>query len=276
MSKPVRLIYKNLAKVTGVAGSTAAAGYPASNVLTTDKAETWRATGKTGTLSGSSATLQTASMAYLFGNYSPSLAVRVLLWSDVAKTTLVLDTGPVLASPAPSAEIADWTPAQAASAYAHGGGAPALVFFAPVAFRAWEVQLDDTAGSLQTQLETAFFVLGAYFSPTYDVESGVALTLHDTAVKLRSAAGSLRARKGIRYRTMPFDLTDLTTADRKEVLRIFRYCGTTTPILVVMYPEDTDTELTRDTTIYGMLDEVAELVLQGPDSFATSIPIQEL
>lgn len=275
MLKPVALIYKNLAKLTGVAASAAVAGYPASNVLTTDKSETYRAPGKTVTLSGSSATQLTATCVYLLGNFSPSLAVRVLLWSDVAKTDLVRDTGPVMACREPSVEIADWSPADAASAYAHGGGAKPRVWFDPTPYRAWEIRLDDTAGNLQGFLEVVHLVLGAHWAPTYDVEGGVELTLHDTAVKMRSAAGSLRYRKGVRYRTMPFPLTALTTSDRREVLKIFRYCGTTGPILVALHPGHEDPELERDTMIYGCLDEVAALVLEGPDSCATSIAIQE-
>lgn len=277
MTKHVRINYKNAIRETGVTASAAAAGYPASNVLTLDKAETWRSTGKTGVLSGSSATLRTAGIAFALGNFSPTCTMRVILWADVAKTVYVLDTGPVLACPEPSAEIADWTPAQAASAYAHGGGAKARVWFDPtIQFRAWEIQFDDTVGNLQSALEVVFAVLGSYFSPTYDVEGGIPLTLHDESTKTRSAAGSVKVRKGIRYDTMPFDLTGLTANDKREVLRIFRYCGTTEPILVALNPEHADAEYEAATMIYGTLDEVAELTLDGPDSFATSIPIQSL
>lgn len=274
MSKPTRLIYRNLAKLTSVAASSTAAGYPASNLLTTDKAETWRAAGKTATLSGSSATLLTASSFHLLGNFSPTAQARVSLFSDQAATVPVRVTAYANACPEPSAELDGWTPTQAASAYAHGGGAWARQWIPETAFRAWSVEVNDP-GNLQGALEAAFLVIGNGWSPTYDIEEAE-IALRDTSTKTRSAAGSLKVRKGIRYGTMDFDLSDLTKVDHREALRMFRYCGTSVPILAVVHPDDPDAELEGATTLYGMLDEVSALVLQGPDSFATKISLESL
>lgn len=274
MSKPIRLIYKNLARLTGVAANSSTAGYPASNMLTSDKAETWRTASLNVTISGVSATPIRATCVYLLGNFSPAAQFRVLLSPVTPTVDPVLITGFVTAVKGAPVEIDGWTPAQAASAYAHGGGARALVWFTETEFKAWAVQIVDPANP-QGYIEVAFLVLGKAWSPTYDLE-GAELTQHDTATSHRSAAGSLKKRKGIRYNTLDFDLSDLTKADFKEALRIFRYCGTTTPILAVPHPEDPDPVLEGATAIYGCLDEVAGLALQGPDSFATSVRIEEL
>lgn len=277
MNDHIALVYKNLIRTGLVSGSTELSGYPVANVLTKDKTETFRATGKSVNLSGGGPMLKTADTFYLMGNFSPTMTVRIRLWAEPTKITLLYDSGVILACPAPAAEIAGWEATPAASAYAHGGGAQSTTFLtAPIGFRGWEIALDDTTGNLQSQLEVAFLVVGLAWQPTYDIEGGFALSIHDTSVKMRSAAGSVRSRRGPKYRSLPLPLTNLTNADRAHLLKVFRYVGSTSPVLAVLHPGNADYELVRDTTVYGTLDETSEMLLQGPDQFATTLTLDEL
>jgi hypothetical protein len=117
MPNNARFIFKNLLRTTGVTATTTAAGYPATNLVLSDKAQMYRATGKTVTLQGTTANLVTASgLALAATNMSPTATGRLYLYSDTAYTTVVHDTTAKQICPAPAVELEGWTAAGAASA----------------------------------------------------------------------------------------------------------------------------------------------------------------
>jgi hypothetical protein len=118
--------------------------------------------------------------------------------------------------------------------------------------------------------------LGAYWSPTYDVDSGMGVKLCDSDTQKRSAAGSLRARSGVRWRELPLDLSGMPLADFKSLLRFLRGLGRSTPFACSVFPEDADALLEAETRIVGMLTDSSEFTLSGPDNFATKINIASL
>jgi hypothetical protein len=270
-----RFIFKNLARLTGITATTAA-GYPAANLLNSDDSLTCRATAKTLTLQGTNANLLTASgLALASTNLSPTATGRLYLYSDTAYTTQVRDTTAKAICPAPAVELEGWTAAQAASAYAYGGGADAFLWFPETAFRSWRLVIDDP-NNLAAYIEAAFLMLGQYWSPTYDVDSGMGIKLCDTDVQKRSAAGSLRARAGVKWRELSLDLSNLPLADLRTLLRALRSLGRNKPFVVAVYPEDDDTTLDAETRMVGMLTSESEFTLDGPDNFATKVTITQL
>lgn len=276
MPNNARFIFKNLARLTGVTATATGAGYPASNLINSDKALTYRATTKNVTLQGTTANLVTASgLALAATNLSPTATGRLYLYSDTAYATQVHDTTAKQICPAPAVELEDWTPAQAASAYAYGGGADAFLWFPPIAFRSWKLVIDDP-NNLAAYIEAGFLMLGQYWSPTYDIDSGMGIKLRDTDVQKRSAAGSLRARAGIKYRELPLDLSGMPIADLRTLLRALRSIGRSKPFAVAVYPEDTDNTLDAETRMVGMLTEESEFILDGPDNFATKLNVSSL
>lgn len=271
-----RFIFRNLAKLTGVTATATAAGYPATNLLLSDKALTYRATGKTVTLSGSYANLVTASGLYLAGaNFSPTATGRLYLYSDTGATTQVRDVGLKTLNAAPAVELEDWTPAQAASAYAYGGGSDGAIWFPETAFRSWRLVLDDP-NCLQAALEISYLMLGQYWEPTYDVDSGMGIKLADSDTQKRSAAGSLRARAGVKWKEMTLDLSSLPLADLRTLLRALRSLGRAKPFVVAVYPEDADATLDAETRMACMLTAESEFTLDGPDNFATRLGVAQI
>jgi len=275
-SNNARFIFKNLARLTGVAASTVAAGYPAANLLNSDKALTFRAPGKTVMLSGSSPQPLVASGLGMGPcNLSSGATGRLLLYSDAAATDVVLDTDAQYICPAPPVDLEGWNLAQASSAYAHGGGTTAALWFQETTFRAWRLYLDDV-NNMQGYIEACHLILGKYFSPARDVDAGVGIKLRDTDVQKRSAAGSLRARAGVKWRELALDLSDMPIADLRVMLRALRSLGRGRPLFAAIYPEDDDTLLDGETRMIGMLSEESEFTLGGPDDFATKITVTQL
>lgn len=271
-----RFIFSNLAKATGVTATATAAGYPASNLLLSDKAMTYRSTTKAATFSGSSATSLTASAIVLAGaNLSPTATGRLYLYSDTAYTTVVYDSTAKTICPAPAGQLEGYTAAQAASAYAYGGGVDAVLYFPETSFKSWRFVVDDPS-NLAAYVEASYLMLGQYWSPTYDVDAGMGVQLRDSDVQKRSAAGSLRARAGVKWRELPLDLSLMPLADLKTLLRALRSLGRSKPLFVAVYPEDDDTTLDAETRMVGMLTEESEFTLGGPDNFATRMTVASL
>lgn len=277
MANSLCIINRNLARITGVAASTTAGANVAANMLAPDKSDVWRAPGKTATLSGGSATLVTASCLHMpITNFSPTVTGTLTLWSDAAKTTVARTVGPVLMCPEPSVEIEGWAPVDAASAYDQGGGAWARVWFPSTAFRAWSLDIVDN-GNLQGALEVAAIVIGAAWSPEYDVEpDGATVTPCDNSTQFRTAAGSLRANPGTRHDEMTLNLTWLTEADRKVALQMLRANGRRSPLIVSLWPNDNDPARERAHSIYGLLTADGQITLSGPDDFATKLEIASI
>jgi len=274
MPNAARFIFKNLAKVTGVNG-TSAAGYPAANLLNSDKAVTFRATGKTVTLTGAyTAPITASGLALAHTNFSSSATGRLRLYSDFAGTVLVRDVAATQLCNAPPVELEGWNLAQSASAYAYGGGADARLWFDETTFRAWRLDIDDV-NNMQGYLEAAYLILGQHWSPTYDIDAGAGVKLCNSDVHKRTAAGSLRSRAGLRWRELPLDLSDLTKADFTYLLRKLRGQGVS-PFLCALYPEDDDAILDAETTLIGKVTEESEFTLNGPDSFATKVTVRGL
>lgn len=277
MPNNLRILHKNIARVTGVSSTSTSGAYAASRMLTNDKSEVWRAAGKTATLSGSNAAIQYASCLMLpHCNFSPTATGRLRLWNDAAATSLARDVPVKLMCPEPAVELDGWTAAVSASAYAHGGGACARLWFPETAFRAWSLELSDSSNA-QGYLEAASLFIGPYWSPQYDIEQGGgSMTLQDSTTQFRTAAGSLKAHRGTRHDEMTLDLTMMTEPDRKAALKLLRAIGKHTPFIVSLYPDDLDAEKERDHTIYGMLTDISSISLDGPDSFATELTIAEI
>lgn len=275
-SNNARFIFKNLARLTGVTASTAAAGYPASNLLNSDKAMTCRSTGKSLTLSGSYSQLMTASgLALDATNLSSGATGRLYLYSDTGATVLARDTGVAYICPAPPGDLEGWNIAQASSAYAYGGGTNAVLWFPETTFRSWRLVIDDV-NNMQGYVEAAYLMLGQYWSPEFDVDAGMRVKLRDTDVQKRSAAGSLRARAGVKWREMALDLSDMPLVDLRILLRSLRSLGRSKPFFVAVYPDDDDTLLDAETRMVCMLTEEAEFTLGGPDDFATALTVAAL
>ena len=59
--------------------------------------------------------------------------------------------------------------------------------------------------------------------------------------------------RGAKFRTLNFDVGYLTASDRNNLFSIFRGSGTSRPLFVSLFPEDSDLEKERDFQIYGKL-----------------------
>lgn len=222
-------------------------------------------------------------------SYIPTTTVAVTRAADVATSTLATrpagyidawqsydyDSGAVLACPAPSVALRGFTPAQASSAYAYGGGAYArhwLLTQTPA--RGLAVDIADS-GSLQGYIEAAGLVAGAYWSPLKNADYGASLQPTDTGENYRSG-GDLRSDAGTRSRKLSLQLSSMSAADRSSFLDIVRGCGTSWPMLVSLLPEAEDLSLERDHTVYGKLSSISAMTMSYFANYAAPLEIEEV
>lgn len=272
----LRIISDNAADRVTLTGSTTSGLLVAANLLSDEKTSVWRATGTTATLTGSTTTTESAAGVHLpFCNLSPTATIRVRLYSDTAGTTQVLDTGTVLACPAPARDIKGFTAAQAASAYAYGGGAHARVWFAATNWRRFVIDIVDT-NNLQGYIEAGRLVVGPYWSATYNSDYGAPLTVQDASKQYRTDSGSLRTDRSYRYRQLDISLNNLSATDRTALIQMLVRVGSSYPVLLSLYPEVADLSLDRDHTIFGNFPKIGGLSNPAYANYAYSLSIEEI
>lgn len=266
-----RIVSDNAADRATPAASSEAAGFAAANLLTDKKSEVWRATAASATLTLTWNAGETVACVILpFCNFSPTATIRVRGYSDAAGTNLLFDTGAAQACPAPAASLRGWTTAQAASAYAYGGGVCARVWFAQATVQHLVIDLADAA-NLQGYLEAARLVCGPYWSPQYN-PSATSDTWVDLSAHYRTGAGDLMTDAGPVFKSVPIQLDLMPADDRAKLAGILRN-SRAYPIFLSVFPESSDLELERDHSVYGKRDADSEVATQYAVRYGTTIKV---
>lgn len=261
-----------LYRTASLAASSAATGYPVTNLTVDVKSLVHRATGTSVTYTATWATPETIGVVALpFCNLSPTATMRVRVYSDTAGTALVYDSGTVNACPAPAVVLPSFTPAQASSAYAYGGGACARCWFSPVMCGKLIVDVTD-ASNVQGYVEASRLFVANWWAPSYNADVGANLTFASTSTQVRSDGGDLYTNIGPRMRKLAFKLSNLPQLDRAGLAGVMRATGLSTPLLVSVFPGDADASLERDYTIYGKLSQFSVMTLGTVNT--TSLPIE--
>jgi len=183
------------------------------------------------------------------------------------------DSGAQLACPAPALRPRGWTAAQAASAYAYGGGAYARAWL-PAALQAYGLAVDIVdVNNLQGYIEAAQLVAGPYWAPTYNA-SKASMTPVDTTELYRTGAGNQGAQAGYIYRRVPVDLSLMPPADRMAFVNILRN-SRAYPLLVSVFPEVPDLALERDHMVYGRRSKDSDIAIEYATTYSTTIEIEE-
>ncbi len=276
----IRTMTDNAAERCTITTSTTAGLLAAANLQTNDKTKVARSTaGTTWTISGSTATTETASCAHLpFCNLSPTATIRVRLYSDTAGTALVLDTNTLqpgaLACPAQARRPRGWTAAQAASAYANGGGAHARIWFASTSFKKFVIDITDT-NNLQGYIEAAAsVVVGTYWEAEYN-PTKISLQVSDSTTMYRNSAGGQMADAGTIHRRVPIELGYLNAADRATFMAMLMN-SRAYPILVSAFPGHSDLTLERDFTIYGRRPDDSDIAYQFAGAYGSRVEVEEI
>lgn len=269
-----KFIFKNAARLAVIVASSTALGTTTASMLTDIKQEVHRSVGTTVSYALTFAAAQMVGGAHLpWTNLSPTATIRVRCYSDAAGTTLIKDTGVILACPAAMIDLYGWTPAQAASAYAYGGGAHARAWFDNVSARRVVVDVVDT-GNLQGYVECGRIFLGPQWSPVETADYGAPVTQEDASTSYRDDGSNLRSRKSFKSKKASIELSHLTPADRATVEAARAAVGTSEPFIFSLYPGIADYELERfNQALYKFMSSAA-LNTPGFEQYATTFDME--
>lgn len=270
----LRIVADNaVGRAASLVASSTAGALVAANLGGDMKSSVHRATGTSVTYTLTWAAAEPIGCVALpFCNLSPTATMRVRAYASNG-TTVLYDSGAGLACPAPALRPRGFTAAQAASAYAYGGGACARHWFAQVSAFKLVVDIVDT-GNLQGYIEAACLVAGQVWSPKYNA-STASLTVVDGTELARGAAGDQLADPGTLSRKMPIDLRALTAADRATFLNLVRH-SRAYPILLSVFPGHSDLALERDHTVYGRRTKDSDIAYQFAGAYSTTLEIEEI
>jgi len=270
----LRIVSDNaITRAASLVASTTAGGLAAANLASDKKSSVHRATSTSVTYTATwSAAEPISCVALPFCNLSPTATMRVRAYASNG-TTVLYDSGAGLACPAPAQRPRGFTAAQAASAYAYGGGACARRWFNQVNAFKLVIDIVDTA-NLQGYVEAACMVAGAAWSPQYNA-SGTSVSVIDRTEISRSAAGDQLADPGTISRKVPVDLRKMSPADRAKFLDLVRN-SRAYPVLLSVFPEHADLALERDHMLYGRRTKDSDVAYQFSAVYSTTIEIEEI
>jgi len=240
----IRILADNAAERATITPDSQVGAFVATNLVVGKKSFVWRASSTVSSLALVWPSAEVVSCVAMLCNGSQNTILRVRGYSDSAGTTLVLDTGNVGACPTPSVKLRGFTAAQAASAYAYGGGALARAFFTPTTVRKLVIDLSDSA-NLQTYIEATCLMVGAYWEALKNADYGANAQPMDTTVNYRTDAGDLLSQQRPRHAKLSVPMNKLDPTDSANLWDIVRANGIGYPLFVSLFPNDTDAALER-------------------------------
>lgn len=120
------------------------------------------------------------------------------------------------------------------------------------------------------------FIVGNYWVPTFNVPFGMQVGYEDTSTSERLQSGDLYSTLAPRHKTLGFELEYLTDGDKFKLFDIIKLIGKSKPIFVSLFPEDTDKEREQMYSIYGKLQNAANISYAMYTKYMSSIQIEEI
>lgn len=301
----LRIIYKNLADNATIIASSSQANTPVSNLKNDSKGKVWRSSANTAT-----ATSATAILLLDFGSSGTKVGGIVLPFTNLVSSSATITVrgygvgsaaptlGGTIASPTITGGTTSYSVASAAccpwnslgltnigtgvNTYSYGGGTYLRVWLnstqSNTTIRYLAITITDTrTAATGYYIEASRLIVGPVWSPTYNTSFGLTNTLKDMSTHERTESGDLVTRRGPRYNSINFDLKVLDQTDRLELNKILLNNGMPTPVLVSLFPDNTENwEQERTHMVYGKLMQLPGLTHFAPGFYSTSIEIEEI
>ena len=273
----LKVIYDNLLdySTTTVSADTVAGTYVAANLKKDAKSQTWRSTAKTATLTvgfGSAKTISGVLLA--FTNLTSTATIKITA-TGVTAGANPSALGDVLARPwTDTAWDSTFLPA---NSYSYGGGNYARTWFSSdVTCTGLTIAITDTANS-NSYLEVSRLIVGKSWSPKYNTEFGIEVGVKDLSSQSRTESGDLITTRGVRYKTLNFNLNWLTYTDRTTFVNLLKTSGLSRPLAVSLFPNNSDDwDAEGLYQIFGKLTDTAAVTHPMFSVYTSSVSIEEI
>ncbi len=277
MSK-LRIINNNAADRATITASTTAGALVPANMKTDLKAQVWRSTSTSATITATWTTAEVVSGIVLpFCNLTTTATIRVRGYALVGDASPVYDTGANLACPDAPPGLWNWgSSPMGANAFAYAGGAYARAWpGSPTPVQKIVIDLVDV-NNAAGYVEASRLVCGAYWEAATNPDYGISVTPVDTSKHFRNDAGDLMTDPGTLHSKMTFTLAKMAPADRTALWNILRGNGMARPLLISAFPFDGDTQLERMHQIYGKLTATPAMAMPFFRIATATVDIEEI
>lgn len=120
-------------------------------------------------------------------------------------------------------------------------------------------------------------IVGDYWCPQFNTSYGADYGIIDSTQSERTEAGDLISSVGSKHKTMSFDLEFMSVKDRSELNRIIKYVGTSIPIFVSIFPENSNDYIKEQVyEIYGKFTQLSNIAHSMYDTYSTQLELEEV
>lgn len=187
---------------------------------------------------------------------------RIQLYSDVAWTTSVYDSGAV--------------DVYTDNIFDNWDFAFSQKFFTEIAgVKSFKITL-TSASNPDGFMEAGRLFLGPYTEAAYNPAYGAQIGYETSSTQSRSDGGSLLVNTKAAWRNMTFDMWINTEATRAAWLEIGRYVTNVKTVFVSVFPESSDTTLERDYSVMGKFTVSPMHTLSSFNKYDFSIKLVEI
>lgn len=263
----------------------AVAAFPVTNLQSNVRGDAWRSTSLAaqtiaGTFGGNVRQITTWGIWPADASSLIGAQVRVRLWSDVAKTTLVYDSGTIDFF-TPTGVVYGtflWGVQQwgVDNADKTARLAPKVKFIAAVAVSAFEITITN-AGNVENQyFEARRILLGDYTEAPYSAEKGFKPRRAANSTQKRAVGGSLRRFRRARWNEAGFEIHLETQAQRQAWHDLCYLADPGAEIFIAIFDPDVDGEKqARDAMWLGSMTVLNPIVWQDETLHVLEIAIAE-
>lgn len=262
MTTNLRICANNLveggALLTSLAATTEVSTLPASNLRNSNKSLPWRSTSIASEqfITIVFTVAQPISMlAAMFTNLSASATIKAYLY------TLSGDGSPVYtsaATPVFNSYLTGQALAATKNVYAAGAGSQAVVYFPEHTVQKVVLGITDTSNSAG-YLQVGNLVAGKYWSTVLNFARGASIQFEDDGKMQRAHSGDPIFEQGTRRRKIAISLSQMGEADRLQCTTLLRTLGTTHPLFISLFPNNTDATLETLYMLQGSIESMQPL-----------------
>ena len=259
MATKILLLYKNLLLNSTLTASSAATGFPVSNLKNPFRSKAWRTAGAT------------AGTANLVINLGSALAVNCVAltgytWAS-APGTLNLEFNATDDWGAPSAtEALTWK----AATTPYGNKGSIIKAFASKTYQYLRLNVVYSPGATPTDWDLGVIHVGTYFQPAVNVSHGFEYSIIDPSMESVTVGGQLHHDQLDKYRRFDFSQRIFTATEFKNFQNFYNEVGTVKPIFVSY-----DYDNAEETTIYGNLTDAMAVQNKVLNYYETEFELRE-
>lgn len=272
----LKIVSNNIGQLATLTASTEAGSMVVENLQLDSKAEVYRSTATSATVTAIFTQQNVSCVSFPICNFTNTATMRVRVYTLSGDGSPALDTGNVLCCEYTVIDKIDFGDgALNSNTFSYGGGTYATVFFISTLGEKTVIDIIDSSNT-NGYVEACALVVGDEWSPAITANYGLALLLKDSSKHTRNDGGGLMTARGARHRMLSFTLGAMDVADRTEFVQILIRNGMGVNLFLSFFPDSTDTQQEQMYQIYGRQSKVNSLTRFMWDYDKSKVDIEEI